>query len=494
MSIGNKSKKTFLMFMALCLIFVSIAACASENGSNETPGETTVSETTAQAAGDTGHMHQIAESDYACEEFMILYIDWSLISDYYFSDEANGDAVNDAIFDRTARIEEHLNIDINSYTLGNTDTPQFNEIKKNVYAGDDVYDLALIHNSSDITKYVSDGVVKNWNDIPQIDMTKSYWNESVQRNMEVEGVLAFASNDFILPDVNSIFFNKLLIENLTLEDPYTLVNDGEWTWEQLIKMAESASADINGDGIFDENDQYGFVGEYGWQLASVVTGCGQYTIQTDDGQPQIVLNTEKMVSIIDMADTLLNEGNTSFTWPFSQATDPNMGGTPPVSFDSGRALFYYVPLSLAPVFRATEVEFGILPMPKFDRSQTDYISLNWAGFMCVPASADNTELVGKTVELLGYWNGQLVIPAFYDILLGQKISRDTESQEMLDILFGNTVYDLGVNLGSEFYMVLPWTLDAGGNFASYYEKKIKTLEKIVEDYNKAHIEFEEAGA
>ena len=109
--------------------------------------------------------------------------------------------------------------------------------------------------------------------------------------------------------------------------------------------------------------------------------------------------------------------------------------------------------------------------------------------MCVPASVRNTELVGKTTELLGYYNGKIVMPAFYDILLGQKISRDTESQEMLDIIFGNTVYDLGVNLGFQFYMVLPYTINSGGNFASYYESQIKSLESIVDKYYNAHIEY-----
>ncbi len=486
-------KRKFIFILVACLLFASIAGCSSQdNDRNETTKDSAAAETTAESLTETGDKPEIEESDYDGDEFMIIYIDWSLYSNYYFAEEANGDAVNDAIFERSAKIEEYLNIDINSYTLGPIDTPQYDILKKTVYAGEDVYDLALIHNSSDIGKYVSDGIVLNWNDIPNIDMTKSYWNQSVQKNMEIEGVLPFASNDFMIPDVNSIFFNKLLIENLALENPYGLVKDGKWTWDQLIQMAAAASSDINGDGIFDKEDQYGFVGEYGWQLASIVTGCDQYMIQIDEGQPKIVFNTEKMVSIIETINSLFKDGNTSFTWPYSNATDPNMGGSPPVSFDSSRALFYSVPLSLAGVFRKTDVDFGILPMPKFDEAQKDYITLNWAGFMCVPASVANTELVGKAVELLAYYNGQLVIPAFYNILLGQKISRDTESQEMLDIIFNNTVYDLGINLGSDFYMVLPWTIDAGGNFASYYEKKIKTLEKNVEKYFNAHKEFNEA--
>lgn len=480
-------KKTIIFFLAFITLFTAAAGCSPQ----KQPADTTEisAETGAEDITETGDLPEVEESDYGGEEFMILYIDWSLYSHYYFAEEANGDAVNDAIYERSSKIEEYLNIDINSHTEGPVDTPQYNLMKKTVFAGEDVYDLSLIHNSSDIGKYVSDRIILNWNNIPDIDMTKSYWNKSVKKNMEVEGILPFASNDFMIPDINSIFFNKLMIENYTLPDPYALVRNGEWTWDELIRMAASASSDINGDGIFDENDQYGFVIEYDWQLASIVTGCGQYMIQIDEGQPQIVFNTPKMVSIVEKFNDLFKNSDIAFTWPYSSATDPNAGGKPPVSFDSGRALFYGVPLSLAGVFRETDVDFGILPMPKYDTVQNEYITLNWTGFMCVPASVANTEIVGKTVELLGYYNGQLVIPAFYNILLGQKISRDTESQEMLDILFNNIVHDLGINLGLDFYMVLPYTLNAGGNFASYYEKNIKKLETIVEKYYSANREF-----
>jgi ABC-type glycerol-3-phosphate transport system substrate-binding protein len=484
-------KRISVFFMAILIAAAGLAGCAKADG---TVGETTsgslTENTGTETAADTGDKPDIEKSDYSGEEFMILYIDWALYSKYYFSEEANGDAVNDAIFERTSTIEEYLNIDINSVTFGNTDTPEYEAMKKTVLAGEDAYDLALIHNSSDIGKYVSDGIVMNWNDIPCIDMTKSYWNQSVRENMEIAGVLPFASNSFMIPDVTSIFFNKQLIENFKLEDPYELVKSGKWTWDKLIEMSSGASADINGDGKFDENDQYGFVTEFDWQTASIVAGCGQYMVQKDEnGEPQIVFNTEKMVSIIEKINNFVSNGNLTFTWPYSPATDPNAGGTPPVSFDSGRALFYSVPLSLAGVFRETDVEFGILPTPKYNVEQKDYITLNWAGFMCVPASVRNTELVGKTTELLGYYNGKIVMPAFYDILLGQKISRDTESQEMLDIIFGNTVYDLGVNLGFQFYMVLPYTINSGGNFASYYESQIKSLESIVDKYYNAHIEY-----
>jgi hypothetical protein len=172
------------------------------------------------------------------------------------------------------------------------------------------------------------------------------------------------------------------------------------------------------------------------------------------------------------------------------AYDPNAGGIPPVSFDSGRALFYLVPLSLAKTFRETEVDFGIIPLPKLDEVQKDYITLNWAGFMSVPLTVSDPAFVGSVVELLGYYNSEIVIPAFYDILLGQKISRDDDSVKMLDIIFNNTVYDLGVNLG--MYSILNTVVSSTGKeFTSYYAANEKTFNKTVSDYYEAHVKYVE---
>ena len=90
-----------------------------------------------------------------------------------------------------------------------------------------------------------------------------------------------------------------------------------------------------------------------------------------------------------------------------------------------------------------DTDFGILPLPKYDENQEKYETLNWSGFMVIPATAGDLEMVGTVVENLGYLNDKIVLPAFYEILLGQKISRNEESSQMLDIIFEGSVYDLG---------------------------------------------------
>ncbi|NLY68687.1 MAG: hypothetical protein GX067_02720, partial [Clostridiales bacterium] len=79
-------------------------------------------------------------------------------------------------------------------------------------------------------------------------------------------------------------------------------------------------------------------------------------------------------------------------------------------------------------------------------------------------------------------------PAYYEISLKTKYARDDESQEMLDIIFASTVYDLGniFDWGGVFSLPANLTESASTDFASRYgklEKSImKNMEKTIEQY------------
>lgn len=496
----TKLKKIFIFIVSFLLLIsiliLVLISCGNKSDDAEESLVGTSGNTEDDISDDTvipEDMPRFDNEDYNGRTFMIYYINWSLYKDYYFADSINGDYINDAAFNRMQKTNEELNINIQTVTTtsSNDSAEQLANIRKVVMAGDTTYDLLLIHNSSDLATYVKDRLILNWNDVPNIDMKKSYWNQSVTDNMTFAGMTPFASNDFVLPDVNSIFFNTSMLNNLKLEEPYTLVENKLWTWDKITEMASKGSADTNGDGVYNEEDQYGFVGEMGWQFGSIPTSCNQYTVVTgNDGVPVLNINTPKMSAIIEKINTLINSGNNAFVWGYSHATDPNVGGILPISFDNGKALFFLVPLSLAKTFRKTEVDFGILPFPKYDEAQDNYISLNWAGFLCIPASVSDTGLSGKVTELLAYYSKSTVIPAFYDVVLGQKISRSIESTKMLDIIFNNTVYDLGIYIGGGIYSITSDMVKSKSNdFASFYAKNENSWLKTLNDYYIANIEY-----
>lgn len=477
--------KRFAAVLLITALLLSASACGeSENGKEVVTSGDAGTESAAVTEEDYGYVDPgLVKKDYDGRGFTILYPEWSLYNNYYFADESNGEVVNDALYERARRVEEMFNIDFNYLTQGYIETI-FPAVQKAVAAGLPDYDLALTHCATGLTGYITSGIVMNWNEIPGADLSKPYWNQSVRENFEVDGVLPFMSSDYILPDVNSIFFNKGMAEEYELDNPYEIVLEGKWTWDALRKMAKAVSKDINGDSIMDENDQYGFVAERGWQFGSVLTACGQsYLAKGNDGIPAIACNNEKTQSVLEMITSLIYHDDISYTWEYNAAYDPNNGGKPPVDFGANRSLFYLTPLSLATTFRDTEVDYGILPLPKYDEMQKDYLTLNWAGFMCVPRSVSDPELVGFVTEMLAAESCRTVIPAFYDILLGEKIARDDEAKQTLDIIFDNDVYDLGVNLS--YYGIISSQIgnDAPDNSA-YIAKNAASIEKAISDYVK----------
>ena len=62
-------------------------------------------------------------------------------------------------------------------------------------------------------------------------------------------------NSYLL--TGSVYFNKDMINDYSLESPYKLVHEGEWTWDAMFTMAETAAEDLNGDEEYTNEDRYG---------------------------------------------------------------------------------------------------------------------------------------------------------------------------------------------------------------------------------------------
>ncbi len=464
-------------------------AAAADNGAESTAAE-------AVETADPASVLSVPEKDFDGRDFMIAYIAWALYNGNIISDAETGDTINDAVYQRTIKTEEKANVKLHMIDLGKTGDI-LPKVSASVMAGDDAYQLVMVHCISGIAGLAGGGLVENWNDIPYVDFSKNWWKSSANENLSINGIQTHVVSEFIRSDPVALLFNLGMIGDYSLEDPYELLFDGKWTWGKLSEMSLAVSKDVNGDGVMDVNDQYGFVGSNGWEVIGVAHSCGQLMMEKDsDGVPQIVFNNEKMHSIVQMFYDLLYDGkNRAYTWKSTRETDPNIGGTPPVNFGAGHALFYQLPLTSLPNYRATEIDFGVLPFPKYDEKQDSYYSLDWSGMLCVPRGAD-TDLSGYVTELLSYFSMDTTVPAWYDILLTDKITRDENSVKSLDIIYGNLVYDFGLNY-SEGYTTMLYAMSTlmgqkSSDFAAFYTKNeqqaLKHYEegyqKILENYGK----------
>ena len=134
-----------------------------------------------------------------------------------------------------------------------------------------------------------------------------------------------------------------------------------------------------------------------------------------------------------------------------------------------------------PFLRESEVDYGVLPFPKYDESQKSYQNLNWAGYMAIMKTAKDPEMTGYVVEALSSESCRTVHPAFFDELLGEKIARDSKAVEILRMMFKDTVCDNGI-ITSIFKLISGVFLDKSAQYVSSVDSQIGNYSQYIEQY------------
>lgn len=424
-----------------CLLFASllITLCACNSS-----GDTSVDTKPSDSVADTTPLLPagIERKNYSDAEVNIVYPDWGLYRNYFHSETNTGEVIDVALFNRELKVEEYLGVTIN-HTPVDTHTKLYHTVRDIAVTGDDVYQIALAHCIEGVSNMATEGMLWDLSEISTIDPTTEWWNTRSMENLSMNGHMYYAVNDYMIPDPNAVIFNREFIDIYKLDDPYDIVKSGNWTIDTMLSMMKSVTKD-NGDAVWDINDTYGFGCPNDWFLTSFIYSSDLLLLDKDEDGLYTVAFTmndrtskfaEKLETLLNGPDTYLYNYNDDYTG------DP----TKSLNLKNGRTLFGLVALNELHNYRETTVDYGLLPYPKLDAEQEDYISLDWSGLLCVPSSVEEPEMVGEVIELLAYYSKDEVLPAYYELVLGEKLSRDEESKAMLDIIFDGVVYDAGMN-------------------------------------------------
>jgi len=153
-------------------------------------------------------------------------------------------------------------------------------------------------------------------------------------------------------------------------------------------------------------------------------------------------------------------------------------------FANGHGLFYADAISLVPLLRAMETDFGILPVPKYDESQDKYYTSSKGWINCVSVSATDLGRTSAVMEALAVESKNYTVPAYIEVALRTKYSRDDESSEMLDIIEKSRTLDLCFSLyGSVADQYALAFANKNGNFASLVEKNINSINRDLDKAN-----------
>jgi ABC-type glycerol-3-phosphate transport system substrate-binding protein len=394
----------------------------------------------------------------------------------------NSEPINDAVYKRNSIIKEKYGIEIKMFADGNE--PSI--LKKTVNAGDSTYDAVMIYNNN-VPGVVTGNLLMEVSELPYLDLSKPWWDPGVNA-MSVANKQFLLAGDLLILDneaTNAIIFNKDLMQNLGIELPYVLAKEGKWTMDKLIEMTKGTETDLNGDGVLKfADDRFSLMVFNDTLQALLVAGGGTFAAKDENDIPYMSFAEPRNLSVLEKAMDLMytnaNPGVLNIQ-KIGQAQWPNAYYD---TFQEDRALFMWIRMRVVEKFRGMESNFGILPMPKYDEAQSDYCSLvnPYTGVMLgVPKTTGDPERTSVILEALSAESKYTLRPAYYETVLTRKYMRDEESEEMLDIIFGSQVYDIGgvYSFGGVFGDFNSLANKEDRNIISYYEKKIAAMDKAI---------------
>ena len=406
------------------------------------------------------------------------------------AEEETGDIVNDAVYKRNTTISERYNIQITR--VANADPAAL--AKKSVTAGSDDYDLIFASIATTVT-IAQNGCLLNLKDVMYIDLPKPWYDQNANEQLSIANKLYTTFCDFTIMDKDATWvylFNKKLIQDLGLEDPYQVVKEGKWTIDKMVEMCKGAAKDLNGDGTMTWEDQFGWEGE-SWNMYAGIIAAGIWPVEKNsEDLPEYAGIGERGVSAFTKLLSLFGDKSLCLRAEDVLGVSGNIwNDVMDASFMAGRVLFANAGMNRVTLFRSMEIDFGIIPSPKLDESQLEYcdtISPFQATSLSIPTTVSDLEKIGAIADALCAESKYTLIPAYYDVQLKTKLTRDDESSEMLDIIFKNRRFDLELiyNWGGFSGIFANAMNKNDANITSALEKTeakiIKAIEKTITAY------------
>ena len=477
-----KAKHFILPTLLIALLCASCAANGSNSNITDSVTDTTNTVETEDALTDN-----LPEADFGGAVYNILTQTQSDAD--FLAESETGSAINDAVFRRNTAVSERFHVTITvdsraSWADGGDHCGT--ALRNSVNAGDDSYQLY----SDCILSAAPNGMqnmLLNLADLEYIDLSQPWWNQSCREALSIEDNV-YVMTGSIVPTFTSfmhcLFMNKRLGTNLDLTSTvYDTVFAGDWTIDYFHSLLKDTWQDLNGDGKRDENDSYGYYAQATTWAEIYTYAFGEKTTSRDsDGMPIIKFNMDKYASMVETVYSLLFE--TEGTYPNE---DYGFG-----MFTDGRALFTTGVFDHAfDSFSNMTDDFAILPYPKWDTAQAGYYTFSdgAAPAVGIPTTVTDTKMASIVTEALAAEGHRSVLPVVYENAIKTRGTRDEESMKIIDIIANGNIIDFGFifETGGQTMQYLVRAKDS--NFASYYEKNIKSWEKklnsIIESYLEA---------
>ena len=487
-------RKTLSGVLAAAMLLTSLLASF---GDETKPGDTSTTDNSPETTAAEEKL-ELPDKNWGEREFRVLgyaaptYTQFSNFEIY--SDRENGEVVNDAIFRRNRTIEDKYNVKIvqtldSSEANGRQATTPV--VRKLVMAQEDAYDLVFLPVDS-CGSIVRERMLYDLNSVEYINMEKPWWNQTVRKDLEIDGKLFLAASDFSLRDKNRAYImtvNLDMLSDFKLQHPVELVRKGTWTMDEFNKYVTTVAGDLNGNNETDPEDRFGLGVDGPNGFVALVYGGDVSFLNNENGKLTLTANTEHTINVIEKVMQFYSQKNVSYSpadWGLSDAENNAISSE--IAF-SGRVLFRTTfPHALQSYSAKSVSDYAIIPFPKYDEKQDGYYSYAdpYGMLFGVPVTTPEPEFAGFMLEALSHEATETSLKAYYEISCKTKYTYDPDSAEMLDLIFDGIRYEpaLVYNISGQGIIKnigITRVNDFVTAYASNEEVIRADLEKLIED-------------
>ena len=488
-----KNARRYIAFaLTMLMLLGSFVACAQ---TTDGPAETTPSAAVTQAPVN-GNEAEVTEDLYDADGFLksslpdeldfggatITVLWWTDVErPEFFVEDTNGELVNDAIFERNAKVEDKMGVTLDWIGIKgqyNNDVGKaYADHVGNMYAsGDKTYDIMSAH-SRTIALTAMYGYCADLMQAEYLDFEKPWWPEVMTETATIGDKMYFVTGDVSVNSIHqmyTIFYNKDLITNYNLVEPAQYVLEDNWTIETFQSLTTDLYQDLDGSNSANEGDIYGFT-SLNWHFDAIYYGAGLKQAEKD---PENLIKisddyfSEKAITLADTIGTWVKKGDVYINSTYYD--DVFLAGNSVMSMSRHK--------DIAEALIDTDIKYGIAPIPKYDTEQENHITCvgNPVSFYAIYTLSEDINRAAAVLECWASEAYRLTSPALFETTFKLRYSETTVESQMYDIIRAGITFDIGRLFNSSLgAMSDQWDNCAieGGSWAAKSKAVKRTLDK-----------------
>lgn len=207
----------------------------------------------------------------------------------------------------------------------------------------------------------------------------------------------FSSNDTYQPErdvwsINAIAYNKELLAEAGLPDPYELQVAGEWTYDAFLDIAINATRDTTGDG---EIDQWGF-GFY--KFDGFVSSNNAAWTRTIDGREVVAVTEPEFIEAWQLWYDVIHVHNASAPGDGTEVRGRYVEGNVAMIFGDQHSLS--ISTGQDSRFPGQQIDVGWVFFPKGPNAEDYSAMVDFIHLFSLPATSDEPEAMIELASML----------------------------------------------------------------------------------------------